>query len=112
MKETIAILIVLSFILPLPVQADVVKELDPVEKELLAPQKTDDQRINEELTREMQKPAAPAKAQEQKPSSNWWKWTLGIVIIGGIAAAAGGSHGGGSGSGSSGGSTGNGTISW
>jgi len=43
--------------------------------------------------------------------SNWWKWALGVVVIGGVAVAATGS-GSSNGNDSGGGSTGNGTITW
>ncbi len=46
-----------------------------------------------------------AAQETQNKGSNWWKWALGILVVGGaVAAAAGG--GGGGGGGSSSGNTG------
>ena len=39
--------------------------------------------------------------------SNWWKWALGVVVVGALAAGGGGGGGGGGGA-----STGSTTLSW
>jgi uncharacterized membrane protein YgcG len=134
MKKIVAILILLSF--STPVHARMIMKQDPIESELvtqpqpeerkpvIAPKPdTADQRkkqLEEDMSREYQKgnePQKPVVAKEQdsteKKGSNWWKWALGIAVVGGIAAAAGGGGGGGD-SGGSGGNSGTGNIgaSW
>jgi uncharacterized protein YneF (UPF0154 family) len=105
MKKLIIVLIIVSF--ALPVQAGMVLTPDPVDKNLI-----ENERLNQEMTKGLNKPGEPLKIEEKKSGSSWWKWALGIAIVGGIAAAAGGHGGGGGGSNGGGGSTGNGTISW
>lgn len=103
MKTFIVISLLISLILPIPATAGMVGSPDPVEKNLI-----ENQRLNQEMMKDLNKPVAPVKAEE--PSSSWWKWALGIAIVGGAAAAASG-HGNGS-SNNSGGSTGSGTVTW
>lgn len=88
MKQLVAILILLSF--AVPVRAQLPAGFEPVEKKLL------DQQVQGELSKGVGS-EAPMKSEE-KGGSNWWKWALGILVVGGIAAAAGGGGGGGGGS--------------
>ena len=97
MKQLIAVLILLA--IAAPVRAQLPSGFEPVEKNLIEKQKLEDS-----MTRDMQKQQAEPK-QEAKKSSSWWKWALGILVVGGVAAAAGGGGGGGGGDGGS-----NGTI--
>ena len=88
MKNFFVILILLSF--ASPVRAGLVTDFDPVEKNLL------DTKIKteEQLNQDFRKPQAESVKVEEK-KSNWWKWVLGIAIVGGAAAAAAsGGHGG------------------
>jgi len=85
MKQLVVILIILSF--AAPVRAQLPAGFEPVEKNLL------EQQLQDDLSRDAGK-EAPLKTTEKK-GSNWWKWVLGIAIVGGIAAAAGGGGGGG-----------------
>ena len=92
MKKLVALLVILGFILPVPVRAQISTDFDPVEKKLRTPTT-----LEEKMTEDFKKAGEPAKAGE-KPAegkSNWWKWALGAVVIIGIAAAAGGGGGGG-----------------
>lgn len=109
MRQLVAFLILFSFVMPARVHAGIGRELDAVEKELLTPQNTENRRMNEDFARELKKPSGPPKAKEQKSGTAWWKWALGLAIVGGAAVAANGHDEGGS---SSGGSTGSETISW
>jgi len=107
MKKLIAILILLAF--ASPVRAGLVTDFDPIEKNLV-----EKKLLEDDMSREFKKPPVePLKTEPRKEgetsSSNWWKWTLGIVVIGGIAAAAGGGGGGGSAGNSA---TGSATASW
>ncbi|MEK6742679.1 MAG: hypothetical protein AABZ15_03670 [Nitrospirota bacterium] len=94
MKKLIAILVLLGFLLPMPVRAQLIPEFDPVEKKLRTPMT-----LEEKMTEDFKKTGEPAKAGEKpgEGKSNWWKWALGALIVGGIAAAAGGGGGGGGG---------------
>jgi hypothetical protein len=109
MRKLVAVFVLLSF--ALPVQAGMVRKYDPVEQELLQNQK-----LEQDMNREYKNPAESdkpitAEKTEEPVKSNFWKWALGIALVGGAAVAAGGHSGGGSSS-SGGGSTGNGTITW
>ena len=73
---------------------------EPVEKNLIEKQKLEDS-----MTRDMQKGRASKEAEGK--SSSWWKWVLGILVVGGVVAAA---SGGGGGGGDSGNNGNNGTI--
>lgn len=112
MTKLLSAVIIVSFLLPIPAHAGLVTDFDPVEKQLL-----DKQRIEEEMSKEFRKsPVEPIKTAEKKPEeksgSNWWKWTLGVLVVGGIAAAAaGGGGGGGGGGGETAPSTTSGTVS-
>jgi len=59
------------------------------------PESADSLPIEEEVRPSQQAPVSSG-------GSNWWKWALGIALIGGVAAAAGGGGGGGGNSNSSG----------
>jgi hypothetical protein len=87
MKHLIAIIVLLA--IAAPVRAQLPSGFEPVEKNLIEKQKLEDA-----MTRDMQK-QEPQKKEEK--SSNWWKWVLGIAVVGGVAAAAGGGGGGGGG---------------
>jgi hypothetical protein len=122
-KKLIAILIILSF--GAPVQAGMVKVYDPVEQELIQTQQSE-QDISREFKKQVEEPVKPVmsvQTEESGQKSNWWKWTLGILlglaVVGGIAAAAGGGGGdsapassGGSPSGSTSGGTGSIASTW
>jgi hypothetical protein len=90
MKHLIAIIVLLA--IAAPVRAQLPSGFEPVEKNLIEKQKLEDA-----MTRDMQKQQAEPQRQEAKKSSNWWKWALGIAIVGGAAAAASGGGGGDSG---------------
>ena len=96
MKQLIAILILLS--LAAPVRAQLPSGFEPVEKDLIQKQ------LEQDLNRDFQKERRTEQPKaEAKQGSSWWKWTLGILLVSGIAAAAGGGGGGDSGGGDSGG---------
>ncbi|HYA88417.1 MAG TPA: hypothetical protein VEI57_15280 [Nitrospirota bacterium] len=125
MKKLIALAIMLSIAIPLPVRAGLTPDFEPVEQNLIDQQKQqeeqerlqkeqqqqeqqrlENQRIQQEMNKGLQQPAqlTPQQAPVAKKSgSTWWIWVLGILAVGGIAAAAGGSHGSSSSSSSSGG---------
>jgi hypothetical protein len=102
MKHLIAIIVLLA--IAAPVRAQLPSGFEPVEKNLIEKQKLEDA-----MTRDMQKQQAEPR-QEVKKSSNWWKWALGILVVGGVAAAAGG--GGGGGGGDNGGPRGTIKVGW
>jgi hypothetical protein len=103
MKRFIAILILLSF--AAPVRAQLPSGFEPVEKNLI-----EKQQLEEEMTKDFQKPQQDQpQEQVKKKGSNWWKWGLGILVVGGIAAAAGGGGGGGGGGGNGGGTV---NVGW
>ena len=95
MKKFVALLVILGFILPAPVRAQISTDFDPVEKKLRTPMTTE-----EKMTEDFKKAGDPAKVGEKpgEGKSNWWKWALGAALVIGIAAAAGGGGGGGGGS--------------
>jgi len=70
-------------ILTVPLTAYTAERLTPFE-----PQSADSLPIEEDAKPRQQ-------ALESSGGSNWWKWALGIALIGGVAAAAGGGGGGG-----------------
>jgi hypothetical protein len=106
MKKLIALCIIAVVLLPLPVRAGVLKEFDPIEQDLVNKKFQDE--MNKEFKKSGVEPISGEKGQEVKQGSNWWKWTLGAVLVGGVVAvAAGGKNGG-----SSGGNTGDGTVHW
>ena len=115
MKKLAIILTLLSFVTP--VHARMIMQQDPIESDLVTqPQdRAADQKkkqLEEDMSRDYKQPVikGPEKAQAQS-GSNWWKWTLGAAVVGGVAvAAAGGGHKGGSSSDS--GATGNIGASW
>ncbi len=81
MKRVFVLVLVFLFSFAIPVQAGMVEDFAPVEKELV-----DAERYEYKT--------------EKKPKSNWWKWALGLVVVGGVTAAAlggGGDDGGGNG---------------
>jgi len=91
MKKLIAILILLSF--ATPVRAGLVTDFQPVEQKLLDSNKALEQDLNDTFKQTQHEPLQA----EQKPaekSSNWWKWVLGIVVVGALAAGGGGGGGG------------------
>lgn len=95
MNKLIAILVIIGFILPLPVRAQISTDFDPVEKKLRTPTA-----FEERMAGDAKKAGEPFKAGE-KPAegkSSWWKWALGAALVVGVAAAAGGGGGGGGGS--------------
>ena len=108
MRTIVSLIVLVSFLLPVRSFGAVIKELDPVEKEFLsAPKSADEnQRLKDDFQSNMKKQDT-SKPAEKSSGSSWWKWALGIAVIGGIAAAAGGGGGGGSSSStsSSGGAT-------
>lgn len=86
MKKLFLILILVSF--ALPVRAEIAPGFDPVENNLIR-KKT----LEDEMSKDIQRSTTVATASGQKvekKGSNWWKWTLGILVVGGVAAAAGG----------------------
>ena len=114
MKRIIIILLLLSFVTP--VHARMVMKQDPIESDLITQQPADDassqkkKQTEQDLNREFKKSGAEsAKQAPEKSGSNWWKWALGAVIIGGVAAAAGAGH---NGVGSSGSDTGSIASTW
>lgn len=112
MKKIVSILLFLSIILSLPAQAGIVRELEPIEKELMTPQNPsdrDNKQMNDDFAEKMKQTPDQARIGKEQSGSNWWKWALGIAIIGVVAVAAGGS--GDSGTDSSP-STGTGAIAW
>jgi hypothetical protein len=99
MNKLIAILILLSFF-PIQAYAAVIKDFDPMENDLLSqpdakPSERENQRLNEDFQKQIKKIEESTPAQVRSEGSNWWKWTLGILVVGGVAAAAGGKSGGG-----------------
>ena len=80
---------------------------DPLEKSLQDAQKAESQRMTDEFKKDMNKP--DQQVSETSSESNWWKWALGAVVVGGVAVAAGGGKGG---SGSSSGSGGTVVSTW
>jgi Na+-transporting NADH:ubiquinone oxidoreductase subunit NqrC len=90
------------------------RQADEAEKQRLEEQMTQD--FQKKQAEEAKKPVVteqPTASQKEKTGSNWWKWALGVAVVGGIAAAAGGGGGGGESGGSSGNSgTGNIGASW
>lgn len=107
MKKIIAMLLLLSFTVSMPVRAAVIREFDPIEKELMRSRKDAE---NQQLTNELQESQTKKdKVSGSSPSgassgSRWWKWALGLLVVGGAAAAAGG------GGNKGGGSTTSGTV--
>lgn len=91
MNKLVAILVILGFLLPMPVRAQISTDFDPVEKKLRTPMT-----LEEKMTEDFKK--ADAKPGEKpEEGSTWWKWALGALAVGAIAAAAGGGGGGGGG---------------
>jgi len=123
MKKIIVAGILASFLLPMPVHAAATAEPMPMEQgsSLLSqpadepgakdtkPAALEGQRMQDDFTRDIKKPEQ-LKTEEGKKKTTWWKWALGAVIVGGIAAAASG-HGKGNGS-SGNNSTGDISASW
>ena len=110
MHKFIAILLLISFVLPVRVYAGMDTNFDPVEQNLIQKKQ-----IEEDMSQEFRKPVTePIKTEPKKEEggSNWWKWALGIVAVGAIAAAAGGGGGGGGGGGAPAGGTGSVSSTW
>jgi hypothetical protein len=94
MTRLIAILLLLSFALPIRVYAGLDSAFDPVEQNLIQKKQ-----LEEDMSREFRKPeteSIKSDPKKEEGGSNWWKWALGVLVVGGIAAAAGGGGGGGS----------------
>lgn len=104
MKKLIAVLILLS--LATPVRAGMIMEYDTMDKASVQKKQ-----LEEDMSREFRKPAQESVQPKAESGSSWWKWTLGLILVGGVAAAAGGGGGGGGGSSTPGESeSGSGTI--
>lgn len=88
MNKAICMFVLISLFLPLPSYAAVIKDLDPVEREFLTRPKSPDenQRLNEDFQKQASKPEQP-KIEKKTSGSSWWKWTLGLVIVGAVAAS-------------------------
>lgn len=118
MRTPFVVFILLSFLLPAPVHAGMIGTPDPVEEFLQKdiekrkdfiqrPDKSDSEKMTEDFQEDIRdrESASTSKTDEGKSGSAWWKWALGILAVGGVAALASGGGGGGGGTSSTGGAT-------
>jgi len=102
MHKLVSVLLILAFILPVPIHVraeDIspvldLKYSDPAKDAAFSSDRVKFAALDSADFVPVERKLIDEQMGKTQPKSTWWKWALGVLLVGGIAAAAGGGGGG------------------